>query len=251
MRWALIVLALGAATAGADAAWARPTLIVAIHARPADRPALEAALKTSQAARLQALKEQGALAGYRLLFSRYADAGVWDGLEVLSFSDEASLARWRQVEQDAPGALAPDVLRLTTAIESTPSDGVRTGGPHGAANPALLVIPYQALVPAGEYLSYLDDYTLPQFNGWIAQGVLDGFDVVTARYPADRAWSALIILRYRDDLALARRDEVTAKVRAQLAAQPKWKAISDNKKAIRTEKALAVADELASDGAAP
>jgi len=29
----------------------------------------------------------------------------------------------------------------------------------------------------------------------------NGYDVVTSRYPADRPWSALIILRYRDDLS--------------------------------------------------
>lgn len=76
------------------------------------------------------------------------------------------------------------------------------------------------------------------------RGVLDSYEVITSRYPAGRAWNAMIVLRYRDDAALARREEVTAKVRARLAADPSWKSFSDSKKTIRTEGRLAVADEV-------
>jgi hypothetical protein len=81
--------------------------------------------------------------------------------------------------------------------------------------------------------------------------VLAGYGLHVARYYAGRPWTALLVLDYRDEDALARRDEVVAKVRARLAADPAWKAISDNKKAMRAEKQLAVADQLAGEGAGP
>jgi hypothetical protein len=228
-----------------------PSLVVAIYTKPADRPRLRGALAHRQAARLAAWRKQGVLSAYRLLFTRYADAGVWDALEVLTFRDEAALARWNRVERRAPGGLPADVLAAASQIVTTPADRVRSaGGPRETANPVFLAIPYQALVSTPDYLKYLDGYTLPQFQGWMSEGVLDGYDIELSRYPADRPWLAMILLRYRDDAALSRRDETTAKVRARLAQDPAWKAISDNKKAVRVEKTAAVAEQLAAAGEA-
>jgi hypothetical protein len=227
------------------AAEAHPvTLVIALYAKPADRPALRAALERAQSAKLRSWEAQGVLSGYRLLFSRFADSGVWDAMEVMSFTDEAALTHWREIERQAPGGLNPDALGLVASIETTVSDSARGGGKSGG-DPSILVIPYVSLVPSAEYLRYLDGYTIPQFDGWISEHVLDGYEILTSRFPADRKWNALIILRYHDDAALARRDEVVATVRARLALDPAWKAISDNKKAMRTEKALAVADQIA------
>jgi hypothetical protein len=111
--------------------------------------------------------------------------------------------------------------------------------------PAVLVIPYETHVSPAEYLAYLDGYTVPQFRGWMKAGVLDSFDILTSRYPAGRTWSALIILRYHDDAALGRREETVARTRAALAGDPKWKALSESKKNIRSERMLILADELA------
>lgn len=226
-----------------------PALVVALYAKPAERPALRQALVSEQARRLAAWREQGLLSGYRLLFTRYADAGIWDALEVLHFKDEQALARWSAVEREGAGGLTSGELAHVSQVVTTPADAVRSdirspAGPH----PVFLVAPYQALVPIPEYLGYLDGYTLPQFEGWMSEGVLDGFDIALSQYPADRPWSSLILLRYRDDAALARRDEITAKVRAKLAGDPAWKAISDGKKTMRVEKAAAVADQLAEGG---
>jgi len=226
-----------------------PSLVVAVYAKPADRARLRGALARRQAARLAAWRKLGVLSGYRLLFTRYADAGVWDALEVLNFRDETALARWSRVERRTPGGLPADVLVAASQIVITPTDQVRSArGPRETANPVFLAIPYQALVSTPDYLKYLDDYTLPQFQGWMSEGVLDGYDIELSRYPADRPWLSMILLRYRDDAALARRDETIAKVRARLAQDPAWKAISDNKKAMRVEKVAAVAEQLTSAG---
>ena len=226
-----------------------PTLVVALYARPADRPALRQELVQAQAARLARWRSQGLISGYRLLFTRYADAGVWDGLEVLTFPDEAALSRWGVVERDGAGGLTSRALERVSQVVTTPTEQVRHAAltPGGQA-PSFLVVPYAALVSTPDYLKYLDGYTLPQFEGWMSEGVLDGYDIELSRYPADRPWLSLILLRYHDDAALAQRDATTAKVRARLADDPAWKAISDNKKAVRTEKVAAVADPLAVGG---
>lgn len=84
------------------------------------------------------------------------------------------------------------------------------------------MIPYQVLVPSPEYLSYVDAYVVAQFDGWIAEGVLNSYEIQASRFPAGRPWASLILLRYHDDAALERRDETTALVRRQLAQNPQW-----------------------------
>lgn len=247
--WLALTLVVGCTAPALAAERSDPTLVIALYAKPADRASLRGALETAQAERLRRWKADGVIAGYRLMFTRYPDTGTWDAMEQLTFADDAALARWRVIERQSPAGLTAAALALVQAIETTPATRVRNDAGAAAADPAVLVIPYQALVPPGDYLHYLDDYTIPQFRGWMREGVLQSYDIVIGRYPAGRPWNAMIMLRYRDDAALAQRDAVVARVRAQLALEPAWKAISDNKKAIRNERLLAIADQIAADEA--
>jgi hypothetical protein len=63
------------------------------------------------------------------------------------------------------------------------------------------------------------------------------------QYPAGRPWTAMLVLEYSGDRALAKRDAVKARVRETLAHDPAWKAISEDKGNIRAELSAAVADE--------
>jgi hypothetical protein len=144
--------------------------------------------------------------------------------------------------------LSARVLALVGDVVTTPTDRARTGGGANAGDPVFLAMPYRVLVSTPEYLSYVDGYVAPQFQGWMEAGVLAGYDIEVSRLPASRAWAATILLRYRDDVALAQRAETTAKVRARLAANPAWKAISDDKKAVRVEGVAAIADQIAAGG---
>lgn len=236
----------------AAAAAPQSTLVIELSASPADRPQLRSLLAGEQAHRLDGLRRQGLLQGYELFFNRYADSNRWDGLEVLTFADDAAVSRWAALERTSPGGLLPAALRLVTHIVETPAGGVRRGGTRGAATDApILVIPYQVVVPPPQYLTYVDTYVVPQFDGWIAEGVLDSYEIQMSRFPAGRQWASLILLRYHDGAALERRDQTTALVRGRLAQNPQWKAASDSKTAVRTEQALAVADQLAGAETAP
>jgi hypothetical protein len=54
----------------------------------------------------------------------------------------------------------------------------------------------------------------------------------------------MVILAYKDEDALAKRNAIVAKVRARLAANPVWKAISESKKSVREEKQVVIAEQL-------
>jgi hypothetical protein len=250
-RYLSIILAIlgGIGASPAIAEQTQPVLIITVSVRPGDRAALRADMANAQAPRLDRFREAGLISGYRLLFSRYADGDSWDALEELRFPSAAAMSRWTQVEQTSPGGFDTTALGIAQAIRTTPSILIQSSGRERATS-SLLIIPYQVLVPTDEYARYLTQYTIPQFKGWMALGVLDGFDIMSSRYPAGRDWSTLIVLRYHDDASLDRRDEVVAATRAKLAADPVWKAASENKKAIRAERALAVADVIAMEGGA-
>ncbi len=222
------------------------SLVITYHATPANRLPLLKELAQSELRQLEHWKEAGILKRYSLLTNRYADSGTWDATAILTFPNEAAFAGWKKIEQSFPAGLTPKALALTSAIETTPVDLMRDGhAPAGVEDPVFLVIPYEYSVSEGEYLKYLDGYTIPQLEGWIGEGILSSYEIYLGRYPAGRPWSAMLVLEYKSDAGLAQREAVVAKVRARLAANPEWKAISDDKKNIRTEKELVVADPVA------
>lgn len=222
-----------------------PGLIISYQVAPAQRPALRQALMTGTRARLQRLKDEGTLAGYRLLFSRHADADLWDAMAVIGFSGPAQVSRWREVERSTPAALDPPALALLTTVHSVPVQLERSRAvPALPTSPVVLVIPYLSLVPAGDYLGYADGYVIPQFEGWMREGVLSQFAVYASTYAAGRPWSHTILLDYRSEEAMAARATIVAKVRAQLKEQPSWRAISESKAKLREERQAVVADDI-------
>lgn len=241
----LTVLALGQASAADQHADGPLSLIVTYHAKPADRAALRRELQGAGLRQFQAWKNAGVLSDFNLLYGRYADNDNLDAIALLAFPNYAALQRWNKIEQDHPGGLNAKALALTTSIQTTPADLVR--GKRSAASSAesvFMVIPYETMISAPEYLKYADGYVVPQFDGWMQEGVLVRYGIYVDRYAAGRPWSTMVILEYKNDAALGARESVVAKVRAQLKDNPEWKAISDAKKNIRNEKQLVIADPL-------
>ena len=105
------------------------------------------------------------------------------------------------------------------------------------------MIPYD-VASIEEYKPYVAGYVIPQMKGWIQEGVLSSYNLYLNRYYAGTPWDALLVLEYKDLESFGQRESVVAKVRAALSSDPKWKALSENKKNIRTEKESALADEL-------
>jgi len=215
---------------------------------PGDKTAFKADIRAETLPRLARLKAVGELADYHVLANRYLDGAGWDVMMLLDFASPAALARWRAVEEQAPGGLAPAALRLLASAETAPADDMfDRAAPARPDDPApvYLVVPYDYVVSTDEYLNYVKGYLVPQTDGWIQEGALSRYAVYLPRYPAGRAWSAQLVLAYRGDEGLARRDAVVRTVRGRLAASDvEWKAFSDNKQKIRTEKQPVIADEI-------
>ncbi|MDB5437351.1 MAG: hypothetical protein JWR47_3608 [Phenylobacterium sp.] len=222
------------------------SLIITYQVAPADRPAFRAAVRRSTLPRLDGLRSAGELTSYHVLMSRYVDSAGWDMMAILNFRSAEDLAHWRSIETMAPAGLDPQASRLVRGIASAPADPARTGASRSASEeaPVYLVVPYDYLVSTDDYLTYVDGYLLPQVNGWMDAGALGAYGVYLARYYPGRPWSSMLLLEYRGDAGLARRDAVVKAVRASLAASPEWKKIADNKSTVRVEKLAVVADEL-------
>ena len=138
---------------------------------------------------------------------------------------------------------------MVSQVESAPADLMResSDGRADRKSPVYLVVPYDYVVSTDDYLAYVDGYLIPQVEGWKADGALVGYGVYLARYYPARPWSSMLLLAYRGDEGLARRDAVVKAVRARLASSPAWKAFADSKQTVRTEKLAVVADELLPD----
>jgi hypothetical protein len=238
----LLASAAGAADSTDSSASA---LIVTYHVAPGNRPALRQELEKNGMRQFQRWKSEGILKSYRLLFNRYADSDNWDAMALLTFSSYVEAERWKKLEQTTPAGLSPKALGLITAIHTAPVDLVRSKGTADVATDSVfVVIPYVTMVSAGDYLKYADGYVIPQFDGWIAEGALSQYDLFVGRFPAGRPWSTMVILEYKNEAALAKRNAVEDKVRARLREIPEWKTFSDNKKGIRDEKQVVIADQL-------
>jgi hypothetical protein len=221
-----------------------PALVIGYEVAPANRQAFRHEVEAAGVRQFQHWKDDGILKEFRLLFSRHADAGNWDAMALLTFASASEAARWKAVERDAPAGLTPKALSLVSAIRSTPVELARAKSGAAGSGSVFVAIPYALSVPGGEYLKYADGYVLPQFDGWIGEKALAGYQIYLATLPAARPWAALAILQYRDDQALARREEVTARVRGRLKENPEWRAIAENKKNVRDEKQAVIADPL-------
>jgi hypothetical protein len=225
------------------------SLVVTYHATPGNRAGLLDLLGTEGPNRFAKWQQEGVVRQWQLLFNRYPSDSAWDAMAVLTFARPSDVARWSGIERRFPGGMTPQEAGLVAAIDTVPVDLVRDKREaRKGDNPVFLVIPYKVLVSADEYLEYADGYALPQFDGWIAEGILAGYRIYQSAYPAGRPWSTLLVLEYRSDAALSERDAVKDKVRARLKNDAKWKAISDNKKSIRDELEVVVAEQLEARG---
>jgi hypothetical protein len=223
------------------------SIVMTYKVAPGDKLAFKAAVRAETLPKLERLRASGELAGYHVLANRYLDGANWDVMMILDFRNNAALAHWRAVEDQTPGGLAPAALKLVKAAETAPSDLMFAGAAPKPGDPApvYLVVPYDYLTSTDEYLSYVKGYLVPQADGWIAEGTIEGYGIYLPRYPAGRPVSAQVVFAYAGDAGLARRDSTVRTVRARLAAtSPEWKTWSDNKQKIRTEGQPVVADEI-------
>lgn len=226
-------------------------LVITARVAPDQRLTLRRVMQTEGLARYADLKADGILSDYRIFFSRYVDTENWDMMSLLSFPDEAAAQHWKEVEERTPAGLPPAALALAREVSTSPTDRLRAQSAHTPARrgeSVFVFLPYDYMVSTDAYIQYVDAYVIPQAQGWLREGLLASYSMNIARYGSARFWASLLILEYRDDRALGRRDAVMAQVRRELAeTNPEWKSVSENKKAVRIGRQYIIADELHAD----
>lgn len=223
------------------------TLIITYRCLPANRAHFRDSVEKTEIKRFEKWKSAGVLQDYRLLFNWYADANTWDMMAILSFHKYADLAGWKEIERNSPGGLSDETLRWGAPSNTYSADltwhETAPGAKSGSEKSVFFVIPYD-VTNLEEYKPYVDGYVIPQMKGWIREGILASYNLYLNRYYAGVPWDAMLVLEYKDLESFGQRESVVRKVRAALSSDPKWKALSDNKKNIRTEKESTLADEL-------
>jgi len=246
---ACVVLLLSASNLRASSEQSGPTTLIIITYRcaPAHRTSFRDSILKTDLPRFEKWRTAGTLENYRLLFNWYVDENTWDMIAVLSFHQYAGVARWREIERSSPGGLSQESLRLGAPTNTYSADlnwhGTMPGVNGDTSKSVFFVIPYD-VANLEDYKPYVAGYVIPQMDGWIREGVLRSYSLYLNRYYAGKPWDSLLILEYKDMESFGQRESVVAKVRAALSADPKWKALSDNKKNIRTEKETVLAEEL-------
>ena len=149
---------------------------------------------------------------------------------IIEFSDEAACSRWKKLlaAQEFSGHVATSVDVLSR-LEVTPRDSKAA---------VFLLAEYEIMVPPERYRDYVDGYLMPQLNAWKKSGLITSAVMYATQNRAGAPFHAMLVLEHRDAATFARRDAVKDESRKQLAADPVWKALSDVKATIRTEKFL-------------
>lgn len=222
------------------------TLCITFRSKPEDRPAFRAYLESRYATMLQGLEARKVLKHFQILYAPYVNAQTWDAMVVLQFTSFDATRTWQKIERHAPGGLSAKALALATPVDTISADLMWDGGRGPSRDAVYYAIPYEYRA-ADEYEKYVDAYVVPQFEGWLREGALAGYQILMNRYPVGPTWDSLVLLQYRDLQAFGHRGDVMEKVRVGLRKDPAWLELNKIKHSLRTESTNVIAEELRGD----
>jgi hypothetical protein len=238
LAFTLTPLLCSAAPAQSDANG--PTaLIFSYRAHPGMRAEFRTIMQGEGAAQFESWRKQGVFASFQPLFTSYAGSSAPDMFLVLRFDHFTDLARWQTIEKTHPGGLPLKAQAIADVDTSDTADVLqeKQAGDVGK-DTQYFVLEYDLLVDAPRYASYVKGYVAPQFERWIDAGILVGYATYVNQNPAGAPWGSFIVLEYKDLKSLASREIVKTDARNKLAvSDPVWKKWSEDKTAIRKEKA--------------
>jgi hypothetical protein len=214
-------------------------LITTYHALPGQRAKFREIMRTAGVAQFDHWRQAGDFASYQLLFTTYAADKDPDMFLVVKFNHFTDLARWQRIEERLPGGLPLEAQAIAVAETSATADIVKERASTPTTHESqFFVLEYDVLVDMPKYTSYVLGYAVPQFDAWEKTGALSSYASYVNQNPAGAAWSSFIVLEYRDLKALGAREVIKNQTRAELAvSNSTWKKWSDDKTALRSEKA--------------
>lgn len=238
LAW-LFAVATGLLTCSAQTNGNGPvTLIISYRVIPKFRASFRQYMQTTGTPQFATWKKQHVFRRDTILFSSYA-SDTDDMFVILNFDRYTDTARWMKIEMTMPGGLSPQALDMATPRTSILADELIHGEIPGsvAKDSVTMILPYDVTTDATHYAQYVKTYAEPQFRGWMQRGILSSYTMYENENPAGAAWSSLLLLQYKNVAALAKRNQIKDEVRAFLRqTDPAWKAMSEKKTSIRTEK---------------
>lgn len=222
-------------------------LIFTYRAHPGMRTQLRAEMQAEGVPQLEQWKKQGVFQSYEALFTAFAGNYAPDMFLVVRFAHFHDLAKWEALEVTHPGGLPAKAQALADVESSGTADVVqdRTSAGADSKDAQFFVLEYDVLVDSPKYESYVKGYVAPQFEKWVDAGVLASYATYVNQNPAGAAWTSFMVLEYKDLPSLAKREVVKTQARKELAVSDAvWKKWSDDKTAIRKEKAAIPAVSL-------
>ena len=180
-------------------------LIITYRCPPPRRAAFRQFVTESGIRRFEQWKQDGVLKDYRFLFNWYVDVDTWDAMAVLSFTNYAQVARWKEIERVSPGGLIRDALELAWPLNTTSADLMSHGaaeepnhldGRGAPASSVYWVISYDA-ANAGAFRDFVNANLVAQFKAWMHDG-LASYSIYSNRYPGGKRWQGLVVLEFKD-----------------------------------------------------
>jgi hypothetical protein len=221
------------------------SLVIQYRASAANRVPFRTYLANDMAAKLRAMRARGEIEDFRIFYSWYRQPNVWDGLVILRFPSPVAVEKWNVLERTQPGGLDARGLALADPVATYSTDLSWSRNPDDLKpGTVYYIIPYEYRNEA-EYRDYVKAYVLPQFDGWIGDGALSGYEIYMNRYATGAPWDSLFIQHYRDMSAFGRRAALTEATRVKLRENAEWKAWSDRKAGIRSESENSIAELIA------
>lgn len=221
-------------------------IFITYRCKPADRPAMIAGMEGEGVKKFEEYKKNGIIADYLLVYNSICDENTWDLSAVIQFETYEQTDRWRELERINPGGLTVELLKTITPATTYFTDRKWFQGKRGDQKNAIYVmIPYQ-WVNRASYTNYIATYGIPQFDGWLKEGVLNSYGIFLNHHATGAPWDAYLLFEYKDATAMGNREIIKQKVRAVLKNDAAWKLIQDSKQTYRTEHEVVMAKAITS-----
>ncbi len=175
-------------------------------------------------------RQTGMVADAWLIDSAPRQQATFAAIAALQFPDEAAVEVWER--KGAPllgGGVVPTRVETLARGETFPRDSTKA---------FFLAAQYDVLASAAKYREFVKGYVAPEMEALRGRNILTSYFLFAGREGTAGAGHALLIMEYRDSVALDRRTQAMSEVRSQLAANAAWKALAETKPSIRKERSL-------------
>lgn len=237
----LTVVAMASALRAQDYAPGSVRMIITYRCRVADRPAFLTAMRKEGAARFERWKKDGAISNYLLLYNTVCDTETWDMMAVLSFNTYQQTERWYGIEEQNPGGLSQELLKLAVPTTSQLSEARWDLGTHGDPRSQIyMIIPYDHS-DRNSYINFVNAVLVPQFDGWMREKALGAWSIMMNLHYPGMPHDVWLLLEYNGIEGLAHRNMARDITAERLSQDPSWKLLRGISEGIRSEHEVTIA----------